>query len=648
MDDTKARLGLLNSVPGMVSLWGSDLRNVFANEEYAAYHGLTPQQLRGRTLAEVLGKKLFQANKGNVERVLAGHEVTFERRLPGCDGQIHDTTATYRPYIEDGQCCGFFAFVTDLSSLRLAEAARLAAQNDLQNVLNAAKEFAILAADEDGTLRLFSRGAELMLGYEAADVIGRASVLQFHDPDEITSRELELAGDGQPVRGAEVLFCKARATASERRAWTYVRADGTTLPVSLVVSPIVDLGGTITGFLGIARDVSPEIASRRKILEAIEMAEDASQSKSLFLANMSHEIRTPMNGVLGIAQLLQDTLLEPRQQEYVAMIRSAGQSLLQIINDILDFSKIEAGKIDLNPAPFAPSDLLKTLQGILGLKADEKGLRLEIQAEVTLPSSVNGDALRLQQVLVNLVGNALKFTEKGSVAVRVKAVGGQWEFRVVDTGIGLSPEQIKKLFEPFVQAEDTVTRRFGGTGLGLSISKRLVELMGGTIGVTSQVGVGSEFWFRVPLEALEPSPAPVQAADGERAPAAPARLDGRRFLLVDDAPINLVVAKAMLQNFGAQVVTATDGAQAVDCLRREPRGFDAVLMDVQMPVMNGYEATRVIRDELDLGVPVVALTAGVTAEERELCLLAGMTGFLAKPFEKGGLLTTLQSQLSSV
>ena len=640
----RARQGLLNFVPGMVSLWDMELRNVFANEEYAAYHGLTPETLRGKALIDVLGDDLFRVNAVNVERVLAGHEITFERQSRALDGCDHFTTAVYRPYEENGVRRGFFAFVTDNTTLKLAENARLAAQKELQNVLNAAKEFAILSADDSGTVRLFSRGAELMLGYSADEVVGKASLLQFHDPDEIRSRELELAADGHPVHGTEVLFHKPRASASERRAWTYVRKDGTTVPVSLVVSPILAVNGANIGFLGIARDVSPEIASRRKILEAIEMAEDASQSKSLFLANMSHEIRTPMNGVLGIAQLLQDTPLEPRQKDYVAMIRTAGQSLLQIINDILDFSKIEAGKIDINPAPFSPAELLSALRGILGLKADEKGLSLQVDMVGSVPDSVLGDSLRLQQVLVNLVGNAIKFTEKGSVVVRIQQLGGQWEFRVVDTGIGLSGVQIKKLFEPFVQAEDTVTRRFGGTGLGLSISKRLVELMGGTIGVNSQPGVGSEFWFRVPLEVL-------QQTNPELAAVAPnsvsTRLDGRRFLLVDDAPINLVVAKAMLQNFGAQVVTAADGSQAVDCLRKEPQGFDAVLMDVQMPVMNGYEATRLIREELDLKVPVVALTAGVTAEERELCLLAGMTGFLAKPFEKAGLLATLQNQLSS-
>ncbi len=519
------------------------------------------------------------------------------------------------------------------------------AQRELNNVLNAATDFSLIATNLAGTIRLFSHGAEVLLGYRAEEVVGKASPALFHDADELKARELELSAElGFPVEGFEIFIQQARTGVSERRSWTYLAKDGTRIPVSLVVAPVVVQGAGLTGYLGVARDTSAEIETRHRIIEAVEAAEAANQSKSLFLANMSHEIRTPMNGVLGIAQLLLDTELDSKQRDYVGMIQSAGRSLLQIINDILDFSKIEAGKLEITPAPFSPDELLRTLSGMLGLKASEKGLSFEIRAEDPLPPCASGDSLRIQQVLVNLIGNAIKFTAKGSVILTVSrvgsvdSVGGLWQFRVADTGVGLTDEQKARLFQPFEQAEKSTTRQFGGSGLGLSISKRLVLLMGGQTGVESRWGEGSAFWFRIPLEEVESSSEPVAVT-----PRLEGRLEGWNILLVEDAPINQVVARTMLRNLGANVDVAGDGQVCLDALAKNPGKYDVILMDVQMPVLNGIDATLAIRHDLELVLPIIALTAGVMEEEREKCLAVGMDGVVPKPIEKDVLFQTLKA-----
>jgi CheY-like chemotaxis protein len=326
------------------------------------------------------------------------------------------------------------------------------------------------------------------------------------------------------------------------------------------------------------------------------------------------------------------------------MMHSAGASLLQIIDDILDFSKIEAGKMEISPTSFDPGELLGAVSGLLGPKADEKGLTLSVEADFALPPRVWGDSLRLQQVLMNLVGNALKFTSQGQVRVEVSRKGAtdevtNWEFRVIDTGLGLTADQISRLFRPFEQAETETTRLFGGTGLGLSICKRLVELMGGEIGVESRSREGSCFWFRVPIKELQKigpqTPSPPTPTLG--------RLEGYHILLVEDTPIKQVVARTMLRSAGAEVEVANDGSQCLEILKKNPDKYNVVLMDVQMPVMNGFEATLAIRHDLDLAVPIIALTAGVMDEEREKCLAIGMNGLIPKPIEKAVLLQLLRS-----
>ena len=384
-----------------------------------------------------------------------------------------------------------------------------------------------------------------------------------------------------------------------------------------------------TEILALNADLEMKIEQRTAQLQA------AAEAKSQFLANMSHEIRTPMNGVLGLAQMLEQEDLSPEQMEMVQRIRAAGRSLLGIINDILDFSKIEAGQLELEDHIFGLAEVLKHIDNLLGASARQKGLTFHTDAP-PLRGRLMGDSLRLEQVLINLVGNAIKFTEEGEVTLRVKPVEinenqARLRFEVRDTGIGMTPEVRARLFQPFAQAEAGTARRFGGTGLGLSISKRLVELMDGEIGAESQPGRGSTFWLELPFQRCEDT---AQAAIVQTPKTQGPRLAGLHLLVADDNQINLYLAERALKKEGARVTLVKDGQQALDQLRENPDGFDAVLMDIQMPIMNGLEATRAIRTELRLtDLPVIALSAAVMTEERQDALDAGVNDFLPKPMD---------------
>ncbi len=387
-----------------------------------------------------------------------------------------------------------------------------------------------------------------------------------------------------------------------------------------------------------------------QLAQAKAAAEMAARTKSEFLANMSHEIRTPMNAILGLTQLLQRDTLTPDQQDLLHKISAAGAGLLHIINDILDFSKIEARQMSLDYQPFALDGLLQQVENLLAGSAADKGLTLEFQRPEGPTEQLLGDGLRIQQILVNLASNALKFTERGRIELRViprqeTAMAQRLRFEVSDTGIGISPAALAQLFQPFTQADASTTRRFGGTGLGLSISKRLVEMMGGTIGASSTPGAGSTFWFELPLARVAtdaPTHTPPITAPAPAAPRGP-RLSGLRVLGVDDNRLNLFLLERALQLEGASVHLAADGQQALQTLRAHPGGFDVVLMDIQMPVMDGLTATREIRQDPALrDLPVIALTAGVLGEEREAARNAGMDDFLAKPLDLTAMVAMLR------
>ncbi|MBP6902484.1 MAG: PAS domain S-box protein [Burkholderiaceae bacterium] len=448
---------------------------------------------------------------------------------------------------------------------------------------------------------------------------------------------------------------RGQAVSVERRAQ---RADGTQFTVRMRAKAIDPLRPAEGGTIWIAEDVTAEREAAAQLARARDEAEAASRAKSAFLANTSHEIRTPLNGLVGLALLARRPDVEPeRLRTYLDQIGESAQTLSLIINDILDLSKIEAGQLSIDPAPFDLAALLQSLHQSYGALAAARGLTFAMQIEAVLPGQVRGDALRVRQVLANLLHNALKFTVGGGLRLvlrPVKDVGGAeaegqagWlRFEVHDTGPGIAEADQQRLFQPFTQADESITRRYGGTGLGLSICRELCLLMGGRIGVASRPGAGSCFHVELPLPASQPAAGvPDEAASGE----ADARLAGARVLLVEDNAVNLMIAEALLGQWGLQVETAEDGLQALDAVARAAqagRPYDLVLMDVQMPGISGYEATRRLRERWSAEqLPVIALTAAALVSERERALAHGMSDFLTKPIDAGRLRQALHKAL---
>ncbi|MBS1208754.1 MAG: hypothetical protein H6R19_1152 [Proteobacteria bacterium] len=786
---------VVQASPGGMLLVDPHGRIELANAEAERMFAYEADGLLGAGIDELLPHRMRNAHqilRENYMRLPVNRVMGEGRALCGlrCDGsEFPLEIALSQVHTERGVLV--LAAVTDITERHTAAMREAATRAMLQGVIDGATAFSIIACDPSGLITLFNTGAQRMLGYSAEEMVGKQSSLVLHDPAELKARGEELSQTlGVHIEGYDILVHAARAGQTETREWFFIRKDGRSVPVSLTVSAIPGPTGVPTGFIGIAYDVSAQRMAEHALAEARDHAEATSRAKTEFLSNMSHEIRTPLNAVLGMAQLLGFGKLDAEQREYLRMIEVSGKTLLGVLNDILDFSKIEAGQLEISSHPFFLQDMTDALADIMQANAVGKNLDMSIEIDPAVPVSLLGDQLRLQQILINLVGNAIKFTHQGEVRLYVHLLERREEsvlvqFVVEDTGIGMSEEQIGHLFVPFSQIDNSMTRKYGGSGLGLAICKRLVEIMGGQIGVSSAPGQGSRFRFTVWLkrarteqaalpnslddlrvrdlllvesnptlagsitsavkslgiqceqcaseseaiahivargrphdvvlidwnmpdqgrsllisqlhgelalqhsivlgvssaygrEALNADPLAVSLdgvlikpvtsstfldcvmqACAKRDSSRDLRklmqipelqlrarsLRGARLLLVEDNAINQMVARGILQLAGAVIDVASNGQEAVDRLRRHPGLYVMVLMDVQMPVMDGCTATRIIRDELQLDLPVVAMTAGVLPSQRSECLAAGMTDFLAKPLDAQLTIDTLEAVL---
>jgi PAS domain S-box-containing protein len=552
------------------------------------------------------------------------------------------------------------AYVRDLSELKQTAGRLRHCDARLQAVLDAATQVAIIAMDSQGTITLFNSGAERMLGYKAEEVIGRHTPELIHAAAEVAAYARQLSEEfGVPLEGFAGLVERARRGQHDEREWTFVRKDGSSLMVNLAVTAIRDERGQITGYLSIATDVTERRRAALTLQRAKEAAEAANRAKGDFLANMSHEIRTPMNGILGMTQLALDTELTEEQRDYLNMVKDSADSLLTVINDILDFSKIEAGKLDFDPVDFELRDTVADALRSLSLRANAKRLELACHIPTDVPDFLVGDPGRLRQILVNLVGNAIKFTERGEVVVRVRVEaekegkegeeplapallqpGGDitLHFAVSDTGIGIPPDKLPYIFDPFVQADSSTTRKHGGTGLGLTITGRLVEMMNGRLWAESTPGQGSTFHFTARLKLQDRSPSRLL-------PRRPDDLQGLPVLVVDDNATNRRILEELLTSWLMKPTLADSARQALTELEatatvHEP--FPLVLLDAHMPEQDGFELAAEIRARPHLTIPALMMLSSANRPgDGDRCRALGIGERLIKPIKPSDLLAAI-------
>ena len=643
---------VVDLVPNLIYIYSlREERSLYTNPRIDSLLGYTAAEIAAFGPGELLphflppGAQQLRAHLAEVVELPDGETLTLEYALRHRDGSLrwlrstHACFARHAASREVTQIIGVAEDVTERQASeerRRADTADLAEQHRLFYRVIDALPHPVYLKDGDGHFLLANTAT---------------AALYNLTPDELVH------GGAQPLTadGARYLAQDRQVLATEQDLHleeSYTTADGATLWFSSVKRLFVRADGTPL-VLGVDSNITELKRTQQALEAAIAAAEGDAKAKQNFLANMSHEIRTPLHGILGLTGVLAKTTLSRSQHDYLRLLEESTEHLLTVLNDVLTTARLGAGKLRPESVPFAPDELLSGCAALLRPRAREQGLRLRVDKPTGL-APVLGDAHRLRQVLLNLVSNAIKFTESGQVRLGCRVVpgpagadaaGAVWlQFTVSDTGVGMTPHTLEKVFDPFTQAAASTDREYGGSGLGLSISAGLVELMGGMLRVSSEVGQGSTFAFTlafVPVPAAAPHPAPN--------PAAPATApEAGRVLLVEDNLVNSLLAETVLRNWGWQVTTAASGAAAIQLFDHRP--FDLVLMDIQMPGMDGETAARALRGHSDVAraaTPIVALTARAQAGEAERLLASGFAGYLTKPYREEQLLETIRTVLAA-
>ncbi|MGM9482716.1 PAS domain S-box protein [Roseateles sp. NT4] len=623
---------LVATSPDVITLTEAESgRYAMVNKAFEQLSGWNSSEILGRT-ADDIGIWHNTADRTAVrdairrDGVASNVPISFRRK----DGSAISMLVSVAPFEMDGQNY-LVLYARDVSE---SERTRLVHGAILENASIG------IALTRDQQFVLANPRVEAMFGWERGALIGQHGSVVWPSVEDWQSVGRDLGprlANGEQVE-------------AER---TMRRRDGSTFLARLLAQVVDTAHPSRGGTIWIIEDVTERRRVEDQLAHAKDEAQAASRAKSAFLANTSHEIRTPLNGLLGLGRLAQQPdISDTQRRDYLNQMMDSAESLSGLISDILDLSKIEAGRLTLESQPFSLRELLASIRLAYLTLAQARGLTFAVEIDPALPSWVFGDPLRTRQILSNYLTNALKFTESGGITVAVRALpanargsAGEWvHIEVRDTGPGIAPDQQARLFQPFTQADESTTRRFGGTGLGLSICRELATLMGGEVGVNSAPGEGSAFWAELPLPGA-PAPMAHQPRETRAAGHAHDALHGRRVLIAEDHPVNMLIAVAQLEQWGMEVAQASDGRQAIEAVLAAAsvgKPFDIVLMDVQMPVMGGHDATRELRKHFKAGeLPIVALTAAALVSERDDAFAAGMNDFLTKPIDTPKLHQTL-------
>ena len=608
-----------------------------SNQAFRELFGYSREEMTGKSIDELIAPIELRSEAGEMSRhVLNGSLVHRRVQRRHKSGVLIDVEAYGVPFVVDGVLRGQFALYQDVSEQMKAQRA-LSESEERFRTLCAAAPVGIALLDENGKFSYVNEHYVAMTGLTEKEALNDGWKLVLHPEDleriqETRSRAIQL--------GEDYAMNYRYLTRDKRVVW-----------VDTVARAFVHKGGSRKGYVVVVQDVTERQLASERLRDAKEAAETANRAKSDFPANMSHEIRTPMNGIIGMTELALDTELSSEQRDYLTMVRSSSQALLGIINDILDFSKIEAGKLEIESTSFSLFDCIESALRPLALRAQQKGLELSWTVDPRVSEWLQGDSTRLRQILINLVGNAVKFTKEGEVSVRAEMSEGEAgaakgvRFLVSDTGIGIAPEKADKIFEAFSQADASTTREFGGTGLGLSISSRLVALMGGKIWMESAVGKGTQFFFTIPLVEASAREEAVKAEDFTL-------LHGKRVLVADDHEINRRLLSLLLPRWGLRVELAEDGYESLrkfeeSMKRGEP--FSLVLLDKNMPRLSGIEtAERLRRLASDSSTAILFLTSSPRQEDAAFAQQLGIAYTLSKPIQRAELRRALAGAVSGI
>lgn len=585
-----------------------------------------PEDLIGMQIDRLLYQIALKTKDPGSFRTKSKDDMKFEksvhqRLIELTDGRF--LRYDFFPLVDGELNSGYFWFFRDVTEEQEVQKAIRRSEEKYRGILENL-ELGIMEVDNNETIISVNQRFCDMLGYTFPEKIIGKRTIDILLPEGKTIDILRINEERKSGKSGVYEF-------------SIKNVHGAIVPLLISGAPIYDENGQIIGSIGLHMDMTQHKQFERELEEAKLKAEASSKSKEVFLAHMSHEIRTPMNAIIGMAGLLAQSNLSSKQKVYLDAIRTSSNNLLNIINDILDFSKIEAGKLTLETVGFQPDTLIKNTIGAISHLAAGKSILINVQLDKNVPKFLLGDPLRINQILINLLSNAIKFTPEGRVTLSASySENNLLNLSVSDTGIGIDEEKLQSIFESFTQADNSISRKFGGTGLGLTITRQLTELMGGTITVDSKLGIGSTFSVSLPLSIGSETDVPISS---RKTTGNLQKLVGLKILLVEDNTLNQFLATTVLEAKGLQVEIADNGSAAINKLKNHT--FDLILMDIQMPIMGGLEATQIIRNELGITTPIIALTAKAIKGDEQIYLEAGMDGYLSKPFEPEQLVNTV-------